>query len=365
MSADEPAAVNSTTTLQGTEIAHRRTLRLALGVSLSLFASQLISWPLSFVMPLVTMVLLLFPIPAPSLKQAAIFILALVLPMYLCMALLLPLFDTSRSAAILLLILAWFGCFYYSARGGSAIIGLFMTVGVAMVVAIGSVSVDVMLVIAANLSVGAVAGILFVWLAHALLPDLPETFAMSRPQQQSKPSEKQAQRDAFRALMIVFPVVLFCLFSGDSVSYLVLMIKGASMGQQASSDQSRAMGRSLLESTFWGGIAAVICWQLLAINPSLLLYCLLITLAVLIMGARVFQGAGLHPRGEMWVYALITMLVVLGPSVQDGQMGQNASSMFYFRLFLFGVIAVYGSVAVAVFDAFWGQSRSRQRLKAS
>ncbi|NOR72825.1 MAG: DUF2955 domain-containing protein [Mariprofundaceae bacterium] len=357
--------MNSATHLQDMEIAHRRTLRLALGVSLSLFVSQLISWPLSFIMPLITMVLLLFPIPAPPLKQAAVLILALALPMYLCIALLLPLFETSRMAAILLLILIWFGCFYFSAAGGPAIIGLFMTAGIAMVVAIGSVSTDAMLDIAANLSFGTIAGILFVWLAHALLPDLPGTFAMSRPQQQEKPSTQQAQRGAFRTLMIVFPVVLFCLFSSDSMSYLVLMIKSASMGQQASTDQSRAMGRSLLESTFWGGIAAIICWQLLVIHPSLLLYCLLVALAMLIMGARLFQGAGLHPRGEMWIYALITMLVLLGPSVQDGQMGKDASSAFYFRLYLFGVIAVYGSVAVAVFDAFWRPSGIRQKPKPS
>ena len=77
------------------------------------------------------------------------------------------------------------------------------------------------------------------------------------------------------------------------------------------------------------------------------------------------KGAGLHPRGEMWAYALITMLVILGPSVQDGQMGQDASSAFYFRLFLFGVIAVYGSIAVAVFDAFRRPSGIRQKLKSS
>ena len=65
-----------------------------------------------------------------------------------------------------------------------------MTVGIAVVVAIGSVSIDAMLIVAANLSFGAIAGILFVWLAHALLPDLPETFAMSRPQQQEQAIDK-------------------------------------------------------------------------------------------------------------------------------------------------------------------------------
>jgi len=40
----------------------------------------------------------------------------------------------------------------------------------------------------------------------------------------------------------------------------------------------------------------------------------------------------------------------------DGPFADGASSAFYSRLFLFLVIAVYGSVAVAVFDAFWPQA---------
>jgi hypothetical protein len=45
--------------------------------------------------------------------------------------------------------------------------------------------------------------------------------------------------------------------------------------------------------------------------------------------------------------------VVLAPAVTDGFGSDGASSAFYTRLFLFLVIAVYGTVAVAVFDAFW------------
>ena len=112
------------------------------------------------------------------------------------------------------------------------------------------------------------------------------------------------------------------------------------------------MGRSMLESTLWGGVGAVIAWQVLSIWPSLLMYTLLIALAGLLFGPRIFQGPGMHPRFSMWSYAFLTMIVVLAPAVLDSQSGSAAGAAFYSRLFLFVVIAVYGSVAVAVFDVF-------------
>ena len=61
----------------------------------------------------------------------------------------------------------------------------------------------------------------------------------------------------------------------------------------------------------------------------------------------------MHPKGPMWSYAYLTMIVVLAPAVTDGIGSDGAASAFYSRLFLFLVVTVYGSAAVAVFDAFW------------
>ena len=340
------------------DIASRRIFRLALGTALSLVFSQAINWPMSFIAPIFTMFILALPIPAPSLKGGTKFVLALVLSVYAGMALL-PFFEYARWAGILLLILALFGCFYYTAHGGSMILGMFMTLGLTFVVTIGSVSVDALLAVAGGLTIGAIFGIAFVWLAHALLPEYPPdpnigANKADRPVPE-KPSKPAARRSAFRALVIVLPVAIFFLFSSSSVSYVVVMIKVATMGQQASSDDNRAMGKSLLESTLWGGLGAVIGWQIMSIMPSLLLYGLLIALAGLVFGARIFQGAGMHPKASMWSYAFLTMIVILAPALLDGMGGSNAGSSFYSRLFLFVVIAIYGTVSVAVFDAFWPQ----------
>ena len=137
-----------------------------------------------------------------------------------------------------------------------------------------------------------------------LPPDLPPDSAesaesVSAAPVQEKPDLVEARRNALRSLLVVFPLALLFMFMSGSTSYTVVMIKVASMGQQASADHSREMGRSLLESTLWGGAFAMVAWSLLSIWPSLIFYTLLIGLAGLIIGQRIFIGAAVHPKFSM------------------------------------------------------------------
>lgn len=336
-------------------ITSRRILRLALGTALSMGFAQLLNWPLSFLAAIFTMFLLAVPLPAPSLKSGFKFVMALVIPAYAGM-LLLPFLEHARWAGVLLVTLALFGSFYYSARGGSPIMGMFMTVGITIVVTVGSVSADAMLMVVNGVAVSAAAGIAFVMLAHVLLPDLPapqDTGEAKKPTAADKPSRESARRNALRSLVVVLPMVIIFLFISSSTSYIVVMIKVASMGQQANTEVTRAMGRQQLESTIWGGIGAIVAFQLMSIYPSLLLFCLLIGLACLVYGTGIFHGPGMHPRGSMWSYALLTLIIILTPAVTSAQGSGDAGAAFYTRLFLFVIIALYGSISVAVFDAFW------------
>ena len=344
----------------GMDIANRRILRLALGTALSMAFSQLVNWPLSFIAAVFTMFLLAVPLPAPTLKSGLKFVLALVIPAYAGM-LLLPFLEHARWAGILLVTLALFGSFYYSARGGSAVMGMFMTLGITVVVTVGSVSSELMLAVVNGIAVGAAAGITFVAIAHALLPDIPvppSSTSRKPPSPPPKPSPAVARKNAFRSLAVVLPLVIIFLFISSSISYVAIMIKVSSMGQQANAQASRAMGRQQLESTIWGGIGAVIAFQVMSIWSSLLLFCLLIGLACLVYGRGIFQGPGMHPKGGMWSYALLTMIIVLTPAVLDAQGSGDASAAFYTRLMLFVVIAIYGTLSVAVFDAFWRDKKN-------
>jgi hypothetical protein len=343
-------------------LAARRILRLALGTALCLWFSQAVSWQLSYIAPVLTLLILALPLPPPGLRKGIAFVTALMAPMVAGMALL-PFLWHTRWAGILLVGLALFASFLYSARGGSPVLGNFMTIGLTLVVTIGSVSPDLMIMLVQSLGVCAVAGLAFVWLAHLLLPDPPPDRSLPAIKPPKPPARRaaEARRLAVRSLFVVFPMALVFMFISGSASYAVVMIKVASLGQQATAGRSREMGHSLLESTFWGGVAAIIGWYALRIWPSLTLYTLLVALAGLWFGRGIFQGPAVGPKFSMWSYAFLTMLVILAPAVLDSPVSSAAGAAFWSRLWLIVLVAVYGTLAVWVFDAFWPAARPGKR----
>ena len=339
--------------------AARRILRLALGTALCLVFSQVVAWPLSFVAPVLTLVLLALPLPPLGLKKGVVFVLALLAPMIVAGQVLIPFLEHMKGIGVLLVGLGLFYTFLFTARGGNPVLGTFMTVGLTLVVTVGSVNGDILMLLIPALGLCAAVGVAFTWVAHALLPDLPPDPALAgmKKPQPPKPDPAIAARRALRSLAVVFPLTLAFLFMSGSPSYTVVMIKVATMGQQASADDSRTMGRSLMASTLWGGVGAIIAWNVLSIWPSLVMYALLVGLAGLVYGRWIFQGPAVHPQFQMVQYAYLTMLVILAPAVLDGAGGSDAGSAFWSRMGLILVTAVYGTAAVWLFDRLWPMPR--------
>ena len=341
-------------------IASVRILRLALGTAVSLWFSQAVNWQMSFIAPIITMFMLALPTPAPKLKGGIGFIVILTGSLLVSLLLLPPL-QNQPLVGVILLVLALYWSFYFTATGGSAVIGTFATVGIAVSTAVGTVNLDVVLAIVSGLSFGAVVGLLFVWIAHAVLPDslaaAPDAAPAAKPPVADAPDLSAARWSAFRSLMIVLPIALWFLFSSASTAYVPVMIKVASMGQQATNDGARLAGRSLVMSTIIGGAGAIIGWQILSITPTLTIYTLVIALGGLLMGPKIFQGRGMHPQGSTWSYAFLTMIVILAPAVMDSAGGGSAGISFWQRLMMFGGTTIYAVGTIYVFDAFTASRR--------
>ncbi len=335
------------------EIAQLRILRLAAGTGLSLWVSQAVGWGLSFIAPVMTLFILALPLPALTLQQGVKFLAAMTLSMYAGL-LLLPWLLDFPLVGLLLLVLALYWSFYFTASGGSPVLGTFLTVGIALSTAVGSVSVDVTLMLISGLIMNAVIGIVFVWIAHAMLPDsIAGGFpAPARPQGGAKPDLAAARWSAFRSLVIVFPIAFWFMLSGASTSYVPVMIKVASMGQQATNEDARLAGRSLIMSTIIGGAGAIIGWNVLSLVPVLMMYALLVALGALVFGPRIFRGKAMHPDAGTWSYGYLTMIVILAPAVMDTASGSSADVAFWSRLLMFVLATLYGVAAVYVVDAF-------------
>lgn len=346
--------------MRNLDIATVRILRLALGTAVSLWFSQAVNWPMSFIAPVITMFVLALPFPVPKLKAGIGLVAVLTISLFASLLLLPPLINQPM-VGVLLLIIALYWSFYFTAKGGSALLGTFATVGIAVSTAIGTVNLDAVLAIASGVSFGAAVGVLFVWVAHALIPDsiaatVKQVIAAKAPAP-PPPDLSAARWSAFRSLMIVLPVALFFLFSSASTAYVPVMIKVAAMGQQATNGETRKAGHSLIMSTLIGGAGAIIGWQVLSITPSLTIYTLVIAIAGLLMGPRIFQGRGMHPDAATWSYGFLTMIVILAPAVMDGAGGGSAGMKFWQRLMMFGGTTIYALVTVYVFDAFTASRR--------
>ena len=337
------------------EIAHVRILRLALGTALSMWVSQAVGWGMSFIAPVMTLFILALPLPALTLTMGIKFLAAMTLSMFAGL-LLLPWLLDYQLVGLLLLLLALYWSFYFTAKGGSAVLGTFVTVGIALSTAVGSVSVDATLMLISGLIMNATIGIVFVWIAHALVPDaLAGGFpgpAAGEPQDAAGPDLAAARWSALRSTVIVFPIAFWFMLSGASTSYVPVMIKVASMGQQATNEGARLAGRSLIMSTIIGGIGAIIGWNVLKVVPQLSMYALLVALGALVFGARIFRGKGMHPDAGTFSYGYLTMIVILAPAVMDTSGGSSADAAFMSRLLMFAFATLYGVAAVYVVDAF-------------
>ncbi len=153
--------------------------------------------------------------------------------------------------------------------------------------------------------------------------------------------------------------MLLLLFTSGTASYAVVLIKVATMGQQSELEDTRTAARDLLQSTLVGGIAAVIIWNVLQIWPNLVIYSLLFLLCGLIMGPKIFAGAGPAPRGSMWSYGLLTMMVIIAPAAMDTAGGEAAGARFSDRIVMFALATLYAVAAVYVFDRFWPHRADR------
>ena len=336
-------------------------MRLAFGTALSLWISQAVGWTISYIAPVITMFLLALPLSQPRPKLFLLVVVALTLSVYGSFVFL-PLLLHQELVGLLLLSLALFHAFYFTARGGAQVVGTLLTIGLALTVAVGTVSVDALLGVAGGLVIGAVVGAAIALVSHLVMPDEPEASpakaqAGDSPETRQESDLARARHSAMRSLAVVFPILLWFLLSGASAANIAVMIKVSAMGQEVSRQSTRDAAKSLVFSTFAGGLAAVLAWQVLSASPSLTLYVLLVGLAGLFFGQRIFTGWGLHADAATWTYAFLTMIVVLAPAVLDSDFGSAAGARFYDRLFMFGWATLYAVVAVYVFDAFWGRPK--------
>jgi hypothetical protein len=323
----------------------RRIFRLSLTTALALAGGYALQMPLPFLAPLFALMLTATPGPPMGLKGLLGLILVVLITLGIGL-LLIPLLLEYPLSAVLIVALGLYFSFYLTVHQGKALVGALLTVGFTLISAAGTVSFTLATTVIQALVLGIGLAIVCHW---AVYPWLPEDAAPARKKAAAlAPDLEQSNWIALRATLIVLPT-FFLALTNPSV-YLPIIMKSVSLSQQSSLIDARNAGRELLGSTFLAGCFAVLFWALLGIATNLWMFFWLMLLFGVYFSAKLYRLIPSRFPASFWLNVATTMLILLGPTVEDSANGKDVYTAFAVRMGLFVAVTLYAWLAVSVLE---------------
>jgi hypothetical protein len=229
------------------------------------------------------------------------------------------------------------------ARPGMAIIGTLMILSSTIIAVFAVQSSAAAVALVKLLALVMVGAVVVAHLAHALFPEPAGTTLPLPP-----PAPANIGWIALRTAIIMLPPLLLAL--ANPAAYIMLLMKGASLAQQADRTATRRMAREMVGATAMGGAAALLLWNLLQLWPGLLLLTLGMTLATLVMARPLYGAVTSRFSADWWQFAITNLIILIGPAVADTASAENIQRTMVVRLSTFFALAVYAAIAVHLFD---------------
>jgi hypothetical protein len=327
------------------QLSGRRALRLASGTALCLAISFALDLSIPVIAPVFAVFLLATPGRPPSLKAGVA--LGLVVMLTTGSGLLLvPLLRHYAFAGVMLVGLLLFFAFRLGLRGGSNLIATFLAAGLTMISAAGTADFQSAVTVVGALVKGLLLAVLVSALMHGLFPE--PASARPKPAAPVMPAD-QAMRIALRAALVVMPAYLLAMT--DPASYMPIIMKSVSLGRQSCTATARTAARELIGSTLLGGVLAIAFWFALRLSVHLWMFFLWMLLFGLLVGRKLHRIVPTRYSPGFWLNGLVTMIILLGQSVQDSVAGKDVFTAFAVRMGLFLAVTLYACLMLLVFDS--------------
>jgi hypothetical protein len=331
--------------------ADKAVLRLAVGLGLAVLIAYGLALQLPFAVCMVAVLLLCKPGPAIPFVKGAIFG-AVIAVMLAAGVLMVPLLENYRVAGLLLTGALLYAVFFAGARSANPLT-IFLVVALTFIPVAGVAEQALAMAIAQAFGVGLAVGALVSGFSHALFPDPPGAAPIPAPRRAV--SAEAARWSALQATLVVVPVFVVALT--NPVLYLAAIMKTVTVAQQAGATNASTAGREIVGSTFVGALMAVVVWAGLTLRPNLWMLMLWIVAAALWAGVRLFRVKRTSVAPSFWSNALITMLIVLGPGIEDAAVGNDVYKASAIRVTLYVAVALYAWLMVWALER-WRASRS-------
>jgi len=338
-------------------VAARRVFRVALIMALALAVSYGLALPLPYLAPVFALMLTVTPGPPMGVKGLLGLILVVLITLGIGLVLI-PVLINYPVSGVLIVALGLYVSMHVSVNLGKGLIGTLLTIGFTLIPAAGTVNFALALAVIQALVLGIGLAIVCQWIVYPWFPEEP---AAAPPAPPSAPEESQSNWIALRAALIVLPPFLLAMTNPSM--YLATILKSVQLGQQGSVISARSAGRELLGSTFLGGCFAAIFWFALKICPSLWMFFLWMLLFGVYFLSKIYQIVASRFPPSFWQNVVVTMLILLGPAVQDSANGKDVYTAFVVRMGLFIAVTLYAWAAIFALEQW--RTRRLDRVSPS
>jgi len=339
----------------------RRVFRLSAVPAVALVIAYAIPTPLPFIAPLLAFFLSMIPGPPLDIKKLIGLILVVIITMGMGI-LLIPMLMHFQITALLLVLIGLYLSSYLTVNLNKHLPGTFLAMGITMISAAGTVSYSLSSLIVQALVLGIMIAVLSQTLVYYFFPEDPPRDTL--PQEKEKSAEKNAVQSnwiAIRSTVIVFPAYLLLL--SNPLMYMPIAMKSVLLSQQSSTMDTGRAGRELIGSTLLGGLFAVLFWGLLGIWTNVWWFFLWMLLFSLFFSCKIYQLIKTRFPASFWLNTAVTMLILLGPAVEDSANGKDVYAAFFSRAVLLILITLYAVFAVYLLEYL--KSYNRKRTYAS
>lgn len=332
--------------------ADKAALRLAIGLGLAVLIAYGLALPAPFVVCVLTVLLLCKPgPPIPFAKGVVLgFVVAALL---VAGVLLVPILENYAVTGVMLTGVLLYAVIFAGTRRANPLT-IMLVIAITFIPVAGVAEQALATALSVAVGVGLGVGVLVSAVSHAFFPDPPAPAKLS-----TAPvivSREAASLAALQATLVVMPV--FVLALTNPAFYLAAIMKTVTLGQQASSTNARSAGRELVGSTLMGAWMAILVWCGLSLRPNLWMLMLWMVAAALWAGAKLFGVRRTSFPPSFWVNALVTMLILLGPAIEDAAVGKDPYRASVTRVALFVAVSLYAWATVWMLER-WRASRSQ------
>ena len=332
--------------------ADKAVLRLAIGLGLAVLIAYGLALPAPFVVCVLAVLLLCKPgPPIPFVKGVVLGL--VVAALLVAGVLMVPILENYALAGVVLTGVLLYTVFFAGARSANPLT-VILVIAITLIPVAGVAEQALTTALSVAFGVGLGTGAFVSGVSHTFFPDAPgPAKAAVVP---ATVSPEAARWAALQATLVVMPV--FVLALTNPAFYLAAIMKTVTLGQQASSTNARSAGRELVGSTLMGAWMATLVWCGLSLRPNLWMLMLWTVAAALWAGAKLYGVRRTSFAPSFWVNALVTMLILLGPAIEDAAVGKDVYRASATRVALFVAVALYAWATVWVLER-WRASRSK------